>query len=446
MAKFVERDQSQLYLLPVDIRDWVPEDDLSHFVVEAVNRVPMSTFVVNERGTGSAQYHPRMMLALLIYCYANGIFGSRRIERATYRDLGVRYVASNCHPDHDTICAFRRNNFEAVAKAFEQVLLLAKELKLLRVGTVSVDGTKVDANANKRNNIRHDRAKELRGEIETLLARAEHEDSEDASDPQALPQELSRQERLREQLDRACAELERRARSSAAKERASYEHRVSERERRSGRHKGARIKAPKEEPDSKRHINLTDADSALMRKSKQHEYRQAYNAQAVVDADGSQLVLGARVTTNVNDRRELVADVDAIPASVGTATGVLADKGYATGGEVVQLQQRGMEVLVATTTGGRRRHDFRPSVAPHPGPRRQVRAEWVVAMRKKMAQPEHSARYRLRQQTVEPVFGVVKQGMGFRQFLLRGIEKVQGEWGLVMLAYNCKRLHNLART
>ena len=149
MAKFVDGDQSQLFLLPVDMRDWVPEDDLAHFVLEAVDRVPMSAFVVNERGTGSAQYHPRMMLALLVYCYANGIFGSRRIERATYRDVGVRYVASNCHPDHDTICAFRRNNFDAVAKAFEQVLLLAKELKLLRIGTVSVDGTKVDANANK---------------------------------------------------------------------------------------------------------------------------------------------------------------------------------------------------------------------------------------------------------------------------------------------------------
>ena len=216
MAKFVDRDQSQLFLLPVDMREWVPEDDLAHFVVEAVDRVPMSAFVVNERGTGSAQYHPRMMLALLVYCYANGIFGSRRIERATYRDIGVRYVALNCHPDHDTICAFRRNNFEAVAKAFEQVLLLAKELKLLRVGTVSVDGTKVDANANKRNSIRYDRAQELRGEIKALLARAEQEDSKEAVDPQALPGELARHERLRERLDQACAELERRARSTAA--------------------------------------------------------------------------------------------------------------------------------------------------------------------------------------------------------------------------------------
>ena len=205
MPKFVQRDQSQLYLLPPDLRDWLPEDDLAHFVVEAVERVPLERFEVNERGTGSAQYYPRMMLALLVYCYANGIFGSRRIERATYRDIGVRYVAANCHPDHDTICTFRRSNFEAVAAAFLQVLLLAKELKLLRVGTVSVDGTKVDANANKRNSIRYDRAgalrEQLRGEIEGLLGQAEHADTDDAPDPQGLPEALSRRETLRAKLD-----------------------------------------------------------------------------------------------------------------------------------------------------------------------------------------------------------------------------------------------------
>ena len=162
VAKFVESGQSQGYLLPPDMREWVPEDDLSHFVLEAVNRVPMERFRVNERGTGSAQYHPRMMLGLLIHSYAHGIFGSRRIERATYRDLGVRYVSGNRHPDHDTICKFRRENFAAVEEAFLEVLLLARELKLLRVGTVSVDGTKVDANANPRNSIRHDRAQALR--------------------------------------------------------------------------------------------------------------------------------------------------------------------------------------------------------------------------------------------------------------------------------------------
>ena len=339
MPKFVQGDQAQLYLLPPDLRDWVPEDDLAHFVLEAVERVPMSAFKVNERGTGSAQYHPRMMLGLLVYCYANGIFGSRRIERATYRDLGVRYVAANGHPDHDTICAFRRRNFDAVAEAFLQVLLLARELKLLRVGTVSVDGTKVDANANPRNSLRYDRAgqlrEQLRGEIEGLLGQAERADTDDAPDPQRLPEALSRRDKLRAKLDRACAELERRAQARAASERAEYERKVAAREQRAGSRKGRHIKPPQEEPEAKEQINLTDADSSLMRKSKHHEYRQAYNAQAAVDADGSQLVLGARVSVCASDRNELVADMDAIPAALGAA-----ERG--TGGQWLRDGQRGI--------------------------------------------------------------------------------------------------------
>ena len=486
MAKFVQRQQSQLYLLPPDLRDWLPEDDLAHFVVEAVERVPLERFQVNERGTGSAQYHPRMMLALLVYCYANGIFGSRRIERATYRDIGVRYVAANCHPDHDTICTFRRSNFEAVAAAFLQVLLLAKELQLLRVGTVSVEGTKVDANANKRNSIRYDRAgalrEQLRGEIEGLLdqaehadtddapdpqglpeelsrrdklrakldracaelerRQAEHADTDDAPDPQGLPEELSRRDKLRAKLDRACAELERRAQARADSERAEYERKVAARERRTGSRKGRHIAPPTEAPEAKAQINLTDADSALMRKSRRHEYRQAYNAQAAVDADGSQLVLGARVSVCASDRNELVADVDAIPLALGAADRVLADSGYATGSEVSQLAGRGVEVLVATgAEGQRRRHDFRPE-PPEPQAK-EPQADWIKSMQEKMALPEHRAHYRLRKQTVEPVFGIVKQAMGFRQFLLRGLEKVEGEWALVTLAYNCRRVHNL---
>ena len=446
MPKFLQRDRSQPFLLPPDMRDWLPEDDLAHFVVEAVERVPMGRFRVNERGTGSAQYHPRTMLALLIYCYANGIFGSRRIERATYRDIGVRYVAANCHPDHDTICTFRRNNFDAVTAAFLEVLLLAKELKLLRVGTVSVDGTKVDANANKRNSIRYDRAGELREqlrvEIKGLLDRAERDDADAGSEPQGLPEELKRRETLKAKLDKARAELERRAKARADSEREEYERKVEAREQREGSRKGKPIKAPAEEPRDEEQVNLTDADSSLMRKSRRHEYRQAYNAQAAVDADGSQLVLGSRVSVSASDRNELVADVAAIPAALGAADRVLADSGYATGREVLQLEGRGVEVLVATgAEGQRRRHDFRPE--PPPKPAKEPRAEWIKAMQEKMELPENRARYRLRKHTVEPVFGIVKQAMGFRQFLLRGIEKVEGEWKLVTLAYNCRRLHRL---
>ena len=153
MSNFVDCDRYQAFLLPPDLRDWIPSDDLAHFVIEAVERVDLGAFKVNHRGTGSAQYHPRMMLALVIYCYANGIFSSRRIERATHRDIGVRFIAANLHPDHDTIARFRRENFAAVSESFLQILLLARELKLLRVGLVSVDGSKFKANASKHRSV-----------------------------------------------------------------------------------------------------------------------------------------------------------------------------------------------------------------------------------------------------------------------------------------------------
>ncbi len=176
----------------------VPEDDLAHFVIAAVERVDLGVFKVNHRGTGSAQYHPRMMLALLIYCYANGIFSSRGIERATHRDIGVRFVAANRHPDHDTIARFRRENFAAVSESFLQVLLLARELKLLRVGLVSVDGSRFEANASKHRSVTYERAggliAQLEGEIAALLGRAEAADTAGEEDPQALPKEIARRE------------------------------------------------------------------------------------------------------------------------------------------------------------------------------------------------------------------------------------------------------------
>ena len=212
MSNFVDCDRDQAFLLPPDLRDWIPADDLAHFVIEAVERVALGAFKVNHRGTGSAQYHPRMMLALLIYCYANGIFSSRRIERATHRDIGVRLVAANLQPDHDMIARFRRENFAAVSESFLQVLLLAKELKLLRVGLVSVDGSKFKANASKHRSVTYEHAGgligQLEGEIAALLSRAEAADVAGEEDPQALPQEIARREALRDKLDAARRRLE----------------------------------------------------------------------------------------------------------------------------------------------------------------------------------------------------------------------------------------------
>ena len=387
-----------------------------------------------------------MMLALLIYCYANGIFSSRRIERATRRDLGVRFVAANNHPDHDTIASFRRDNMAAVGESFLQVLLLAKELKLVKVGVVSVDGSKFDANASKHRSIRYDRAGELieqlRLEIAALMERAEASDSGAGEDPQALPREIARREALCARLDAARRRLEAQARARAEAERAAYEAKLAARAGRKGRAKGKRPKPPEGRPRGDEQSNLSDPDSRLMRKSKRHEFRQAYNAQAVVDAGGSQLIVGARVSTCASDRNELVADIGAIAADLGRPETVLADNGYANSAEVAALEASGIEALVSTSAEGRRRrHDFRPTGAGTAV--KEAKAEWLREMATKLDSEEGQALYRLRRQTVEPVFGVIKAVLGFTGFSLRGLDKVAGEWNLVALAYNCKRLHKL---
>ncbi len=448
MANFAPCDRTQAFLLPPDLKDWLPGDDLAHFVLAAVERVPMSAFKVNDRNSGSAQYHPRMMLALLIYCYANGIFSSRRIERATHRDIGVRFVAANTHPDHDTIAAFRRANKTAIEAAFLQVLLLAKETGLLRVGTVSIDGTKIDANASKIKSVRYDRARELRAKLKAdiadLTARAEAADAEGV-DPQALPVELARRETLHAKLDAACARLEAEAKAEAEAARPAYDEKMARYEK-AGR-KGRQPEPPDEDPPPDRQTNLTDPGSRLMRKSARHEYRQAYNAQAVVCADGAQLILGVEVATTPSDQPTFAATILGLEAGVGLPATVLADAGYASGPAVRALQDKGIEPLVAVrATQMRRPYDFRPPPDPETSalkPEHQVHEPWRIDMQAKLERDDAKSRYNRRKQTVEPVFGIVKSAMGFRSFLLRGLDKVKTEWTLVSLAYNCRRMVSL---
>ena len=293
MTTFVPFDRDQPFLLPPDLKDWLPQDDIAHFIVAAVGRVRLGEFRTNPQAGGKPQYHPRLMLALLVYSYANGVFSSRRIERATYRDIGARFIAANTHPDHDTIAAFRRVNRAAFEAAFLQVLLLARASGVLRLGTVSVDGTKIDANASKIRSVRYDRAQRLReklaADIAELTAKAEAADAEDI-DSQALPAEIARREGLKVKLDAACARLEAEAKAQAEGQRPQYEANRAAYEAKKGR-RGRPPKPPDETPPPGRQSNLTDPDSQLMRKSKAHEYRQAYNAQAVVCAEGSHRVL-----------------------------------------------------------------------------------------------------------------------------------------------------------
>ncbi len=424
MANFKSYERDQPLLLPIDLREWVADDDLAHFIIEAAERIDLSAFHVSRTGSGMAQYHPRMMLALLVYCYASGIFSSRRIEQATYRHVSVRYIAANTHPDHDTIAKFRRDNGSAFGVAFAQILLLAKETGLLKVGMVSVDGTKIDANASKIKSLRYDRIQQLRMQLEAdiagLMEQAEAADASGEHDGLSLPEEITRRQTLKDRLDAAAARLE-----EAAREDKEYDG--------------------SEPPRGDKQTNLTDPDSAIMRKSARHEYRQAYNAQAIVDADGSQLVLGSDVYATTNDRAGFDGIIDALCEDVGTPDTLLADAGYASGEIVERLEMRKIEPLIAIARNhSARQYDFRPP-PDNPKPPPAIAAQWRKDMQHKLQTDEAKEKYRKRKSTVEPVFGIIKSVLGFTRFHLRGIENVKNEWNLVTLAYNCKRLAKLTQ-
>lgn len=426
-------------LLPPDLRDWVRGDDPVHFVLEVIEQTPIHAFRVNERGSGSAQYPPAMMLALLVYCYSMGTFSSRKIEQATYRDVGVRYLTGDTHPDHDTICAFRRNNKEAIEACFARTIIYGKELGLIKVGIVSVDGTLIKANASKSRNVTYARTDELERQlsqtIHELMERAEQADLAEEDD--RLPQILADRARLREQVREARERIEERAREHKEKmEKTPVKER---RGRNSKRH-------PKGTPDAADRDNLTDPDSRIMRKNKHHSFEQSYNAQAVVDAEGSQVILATRISQSSNDGCELAADIDAIPDEAGTPHTVLADTGYASETEVNALEVRHMDIYVSVhalppspTSLTRKPNDERPLS-------KKAQSPFGQRMRTKLATPEGRKMYARRKQSVEPVFGIIKQALGFTQFHLRGLDNVDLEWQLVALAYNFKRLWNLKRT
>jgi hypothetical protein len=307
------------------------------------------------------------------------------------------------------------------------------------VGTVSVDGTHIKANASKHKSVRYDRAGELeaqlREDIEELLEQAERQDGQEEADGQSLPEEIARRERLREKMQEARRRLEERARREATEppESAAAVQ---------GRPKG-KGKKGKGVPEDSKQINLTDADSALMRKSRREGYQQAYNAQAVADADGSQLVLGTDVLQTPSDANELERVVETVPESIGTVEIVLGDGGYANAPLIERLERRGIQVYVAISDEEQnvRRYDYRP---PRERPPKTVKDPRLVAMREKLRSEEGRRIYAKRARTVEPVFGIIKASMGFRQFLLRGMSKVHLEWDLVCMAYNMRRLWRLA--
>ena len=451
MSNFRQIDRQTGFLLPPSVDEWLPERHLARFVVEVIERLDLSLLVKSYRGSGSASYHPSMLLGLLVYGYATGVFSSRKLERASYDSVAFRFIAANDHPDHDTIATFRRRFLKEIETLFVGVLMLAREMGMLKLGTVALDGTKVHAQASRHSALSYEHASkieaQLKAEVAELLALAEAADQADVPDGMSVPEELARREERLARLAQAKAAIEARARERFAREQAEHAAKLTaraEQEKATGKKPGGAPPAPPTpEPGAKDQINLTDADSRIMPVAG-GGFEQAYNAQAAV-ATGSLLVVTADVVQAANDKQQIaptLARLGQLPEPLGTPAVLLADTGYFSAANVTACAAAKIAPLIAM---GRERHHpswrerfaAAPAAPEHPTP--------LAAMRHALATPEGKRLYALRKQTPEPVFGIIKSVMGFRQFSLRGLAKVKGEWHLVTMAWNIKRMCALAQ-
>jgi len=437
--------------MPPDLRDWVPGNHMVHFILDAVDQLPAEFFLFNHRGTGESQYPPRMMLSLLIYSYATGRFSSRKIEEATHSDVIVRYICGgDLHPDHDTICTFRRKNRTLFEKAFVEVLLCAKETDhLKKVGTVSVDGTKINANASKHSAVSYKRAGEqielLRKEVKELTDKAENVDQVPLDDGLTIPDEIVRREDRIETLKEARSIIEKRYEKERIEKQAAYEQKEQKREklRKQGKTpKGKDPVPPSQDPPDKMQYNFTDPESRIMKAGSGKHFEQAYNAQAAVETE-TMLVVGQLLTDAPNDKEQLNPVVESIPEEVMEPENVLADTGYYSEAAVQNLEaDDGPTVYCAIEKTGHHRtvSDLEKKAAPE---KPAADAGTKEQMKYRLKTDEGKALYKQRKQTVEPVFGIIKEVLGFRRFSMRGKEKAESEWCLVCLSYNLKKLFTL---
>jgi len=434
--------------LTVRLGDGLPPEHLARFVVDSVALLDLSALYARYGSRGGEPYAPEGLLALILYGYATGVFSSRKIERATYEAIPFRYIAGNRHPDHDTIAAFRRTFLPDLKDLFVQVLLLAQEAGVLTLGTLSLDGTKIHADASKSKAVSYKRLQEieaqLRAEVEELFALAERMDERERPDGLVVRDEIARREERLAQLAAAKAVLEERAREREALERAAYDEKVAqrtERERATGRRpRGQAPTPPTPGPRAKDQYNCTDPDSRIMKNPTDQGFDQDYNAQVAVEQQ-SLLIVGASLSNHPNDTHEAEPTLEAIPPEVGTPDAAALDHGYWGPATLEACAVRAIEPYIAT---GREPHHQRwqDRFAPEPDPPPQD-ASAQVTMAYKLTTAVGKAIYRARKFTVEPVLGIITEVLGFRQFSLRGEAAAAGEWLLVCLAFNLKRFHTL---
>jgi len=450
MSNFRAVDRGTAYLLPPSVDEWLPADHLARFVVEIIEQLDFSALVHQYRGSGSEAYHPQMLAALLLYGYATGTHSSRKIEQACYDSVAFRYIAANTHPDHDTLCTFRRRFLSELQGLFVQVLSIARQMRLLKLGVIALDGTKLHANASRHNALSHGRAsqleEQLRREVAELLRRAEQVDKAEEAAPLDIPAELARRETRLSAIAAAKAEIERRAAERQAREQAEYEAKLAAREQKvedGGKRPGGKPPSPPSggvKPTDQ--VNLTDPQSRIMPRSGGGGFDQSYNAHAAVDTD-TMLIVGTRLIDTPADARQvqpMIQLLQQLPPQLGSPQTLLGDAGFYSAANVAHCHNAGIEPLLAR----RRDQHYLPYYERiSEPPALPASADLTEQMLHRLKTPAGRALYALRKQSVEPVFGIIKHAMRFRQFLLRGKAKVTGEWQLVSLAYNLKRLHAL---
>jgi transposase len=440
--QFEKPDYEGILKKTIQVGEALPEDHLARFVVRVISVLELESMYGRYAPVGGKAIAPEVLLGLLVYGYATAVFSSRKIERATYENLGFQFVAGGLHPDHATIANFRKTFLGEIEALFVQVLLLAQEVGVLKVGNISLDGSKIHADASKSKAVSYKRLLEieerLRAEVHELLSLGENADQGEVVLPGGLviADEITRRQLRLENLARAKERYE--------AEQAEYEAKVREREekaKRKGRRPGGKPPVPPEPgPRDKDQYNFTDPDSRIMKNSRDDGFDQHYNAQVAVD-QASLLIVAMSLSNHPNDKGEAEPTLAALSPDLGQVDGAALDNGYFSPATVQACKKRGIEPYIAT---GREAHHraWQTFFAQAPEPPADT-ATPKVKMAYNLQTELGREIYRLRKCTVEPVIGIIKEVLGFRQFSLRGLFAAAGEWSLVCLAFNFKRLYVL---
>lgn len=446
--KFKTVDYEEALNITVTLKDCLPPDHLARFIVELIAKLDLSRFYAQYGSRGGEPYAPEILLGLLLYGYATSVISSRKIETATYESIPFRFIAGGLHPDHDTIAQFRKTFLPEIEELFVQVLVMAQEAGVLNLENVSLDGSKIHADASKSKAVSYKRLLEIKSQLSTevqeLFVLLKQTDPNELPEGLNIAEEIAfRQARL-VNLAQAQAVIEARAEERYRAEKAEYEAKMREREEKAketGRKpRGRKPQPPTPGPRDKDQYNFTDPESRIMKNSTDDGFDQHYNVQLAVD-QASYLVVANTLSNHPNDYAEAIPTLDAIPDQVGMPKAAALDNGYFSESNIKEIEAREIEPYIAT---GREPHhkSWRAWFAELPAPPSED-ANPTVKMACKLQTKIGKAIYSLRKSTVEPVIGIIKEILGFRQFSLRGLAVVAGEWCLVCLAFNLKRLHVL---